>query len=32
MITDRGVDVLDYFEKAKEILPKGAYLVHVISS
>ena len=30
MITDKGVDVLDYFERAKEILPKDAYLTHAI--
>ena len=25
-MTERGVKVLDYFEKAHEILPEGAYL------
>ena len=30
MITDKGVDVLDYFKKAKGILPKDAYLTHAI--
>lgn len=25
-ITERGVDVLDYFEKANDILPKEVYL------
>ncbi len=24
-ITEKGVDVLDYFEKANEILPRGIY-------
>jgi len=28
MITDKGIDVLDYFEKANEILPKDAYLTY----
>jgi len=32
VITEKGVNVLDYFEKAKEILPKGEYLAHAISS
>ncbi len=31
-ITERGVNVLDYFEKAKEILPKDAYLTSAIFS
>jgi len=31
-ITERGVDVLDYFEKAKEILPRDAYLTRAIFS
>jgi len=26
-ITEKGVNTLDYFEKAKEVLPKDAYLV-----
>ena len=28
MITEKGVNVLDYFEKAKEMLPEDAYLTH----
>ena len=32
LITEKGVDVLDYFEKADEILPKDVYSVHPVSS
>ena len=32
MITEKGVNVLDYFEKAQEILTKDAYLARAISS
>jgi len=32
VITEKGVNVLDYFEKANEILPNGAYLGIAISS
>ena len=31
-ITERGINVLDYFEKAKEILPKDVYSAHAVSS
>lgn len=31
-ITDKGVKVLDYFEKAQEILPKDVYSAHAISN
>ena len=30
VITERGVKVLDYFEKAQEILPKDVYSAHAI--
>ena len=30
-MTEKGVNVLAYFEKADEILPKGAYLLHALS-
>ena len=32
VITEKGVNVIDYFEKAKEILPKEIYLDHAIYS
>jgi len=32
MVTERGVNVLDYFEKANEILPESSYLTRIISS
>ncbi len=32
VITEKGANVLDYFEKANEILPNGAYLGIAISS
>lgn len=32
LITEKGVDVLDYFEKADEILPKDVYSVHAVPS
>ena len=32
VITEKGVNVLDYFEKAKEILPKDAYLTSAMLS
>jgi len=31
-ITDKGINTLNYFDKAQEILPKGAYLPRVRSS
>ena len=31
-ITEKGVNVLDYFEKANEILPNGGYVDLVLSS
>ncbi|MBA7628113.1 hypothetical protein ES703_35583 [subsurface metagenome] len=32
VITERGVNVIDYFDKAQEILPKNVYSARVISS
>ena len=32
VITEKGVNVLDYFEEANEILPKGVYPARAISS
>ena len=32
VITEKGVNVIDYFEKAQEVLPKDAYLTSAISS
>ena len=31
MITERGVGMLDYFEKAKEMLPEDIYIAQAIS-
>ncbi len=32
VITEKGVNVLDYFKKANEIMPNGAYLTLTLSS
>jgi predicted transcriptional regulator len=32
MITEKGVNVLDYYKKANEIMPNSAYLTLTISS
>ena len=32
VITEKGVNTLDYFERAKEILPMDTYLTYTVSS
>jgi predicted transcriptional regulator len=32
VITEKGVNTLEYFKKAKEMLPEDAYLAHAVSS